>query len=334
MNSEPKHKGHTPLLTDLLRDEADARAYLAEKRWPNGLVCAFQDCGGSEVTAFEVKASIRKNGKHVPSRSLYKCKACGRQFSVTKGTIFEDSKIPLRTWLIVAQRMCVSKKSVSARQIEREFGVTYESAWFMCHRIRYAMTDKNPSLLSGTIEADETYVGGKARGHKKDRMGFPGAVSKGVQAARDRKTPVFGMKERGGKVRAHVIPDVDAYSVLTSIEDSVDMKRTFLMSDEARAYRWIQSKLPYDVIRHKSEYVRGETHTQSIESFWAILKRGLVGTYHHVDAGYLNQYVQEYAFRHNTRHISDGERFNALLGQISGRVDWYLGQQASEREPS
>ena len=156
MNSEPRRKGHTPLLTDVLRDEKDARVFLESKRWPNGVVCAFPDCGGSEVMRFEVKSSTRKNGRTVPARSLFKCKACGRQFSVTKGTIFEDSKIPLRTWLIVAQRMCVSKKSVSARQIEREFGVTYESAWFMCYRIRFAMTDKHPTKLSGTIEADET----------------------------------------------------------------------------------------------------------------------------------------------------------------------------------
>ena len=147
MNSEPKRKGHTPNLTDLLRNEADARAFLESKRWPDGVRCAFEDCGGAEITRFEVKASERKNGRPVPARSLFKCKTCKRQFSVTKGTIFEDSKIPLRTWLIVAQRMCVSKKSVSARQIEREFGVTYESAWFMCHRIRWAMTDRNPEPL-------------------------------------------------------------------------------------------------------------------------------------------------------------------------------------------
>lgn len=107
MNSEPGRKGHKPLLTDILRDEKDARAYLESQRWPNGVVCAFTDCDSSEITPFELKASRRKNGRHVPARSLYKCKACQRQFSVTKGTIFEDSKIPLRIWLIMAQRMCV-----------------------------------------------------------------------------------------------------------------------------------------------------------------------------------------------------------------------------------
>jgi transposase-like protein len=329
MNSEPKRKGHTPLLTDTLRDEADARAFLAKKRWPNGVVCAFEDCGGSEVTPFEVKASVRKNGKHVPARSLYKCKACQRQFSVTKGTIFEDSKIPLRTWLIVAQRMCVSKKSVSARQIEREFGVTYESAWFMCHRIRWAMTDKHPAKLSGTIEADETYVGGKPRGHREHRIGSS-TMSEAIKASWDRKVPVFGIKERGGRIRANVIPKVNTEAVERAMFYGVDRANSRMMTDEHTIYRNVSNLLPHDVIRHKSEYVRGEVHTQGIESFWSILKRGLVGTYHHVDAGYLNQYVQEYAFRHNTRHISDTERFNALLEQISGRLDWYVGKNAGE----
>ena len=170
MNAEPRRKGHTPNLTDLLRTEADARDFLEQKRWPNGVVCPLDNCGSTEITKFEVKASVRKNGRPVPARSLYKCKGCGRQFSVTKGTIFEDWKIPLRTWLIVAQRMVVSKKSVSAHQIEREFGLSYESAWFMCHRIRWAMTDKNPARLHGTIEADETYVGGKVRGNRAQRQ--------------------------------------------------------------------------------------------------------------------------------------------------------------------
>jgi len=334
MNSEPRRKGHTPLLTDLLRNEADARAYLEAKRWPNGVVCAFEDCGGSEVTAFEVKASVRKNGRHVPARSLYKCKACGRQFSVTKGTIFEDSKIPLRTWLIVAQRMCVSKKAVSALQIQREFGVTYESAWFMCHRIRWAMTDKNPTKLKGTIEADETYIGGKPRGTRDQKIRRHKTMSERIKAAWEKKEPVFGIKERDGRIRAMAMGKLTQDKVQRTIFQSIDREASRLMTDEHNYYYGLGKMLPHDVIRHKSEYVRGEVHTQGIESFWAVLKRGLVGTYHHVDAGYLNQYVQEFAFRANTRHISDEERFNFLLSNVEGRVDWYLGMQASEPEPS
>ena len=339
MNSEPKRKGHTPNLTDRLRTEADARAFLESKRWPNGLVCAFEDCGGSDITRMEIAAkTYPRKGKPdrvVPARSLYNCKACRRQFSVTKGTIFEDSKIPLRTWLIVAQRMVVSKKSVSAHQIAREFGVTYEAAWFMCHRIRWAMTDKNPRKLKGTIEADETYVGGKPRGHREHRIKTR-TMSDAITEAWAKKTPVFGIKERGGRIRAQVIPKVNRDAVDRAVWHGVDRDNSRLMTDEHMVYSNIAKMLPHDVIRHKSEYVRGEVHTQGIESFWSILKRGLVGTYHHVDAGYLNQYVQEYAFRHNTRHITDEDRFNVFLAGVGGRLDWYLGKQAkgAEDEPS
>lgn len=282
---------------------------------------------------YEVKASVRKNGRAVPARSLYKCKACGRQFSVTKGTIFEDSKIPLRTWLIVAQRMCVSKKSVSARQIEREFGVTHEAAWFMCHRIRWAMTDKSPMLLTGTIEADETYIGGKPRGHREHRIKSR-TMSEAITESWAKKTPVFGIRERGGRVRAKVIPKVTQQAVERTVFHGVDRANARLMTDDHAVYAHISAMLPHEVIRHKSEYVRGDVHTQGIESFWAVLKRGLVGTYHHVDAGYLPQYVAEYEFRHNTRDITDAERFSALLGQVSGRLDWYVGKQAKGETPS
>jgi len=329
MNSEPEHKGHTPNLTDQLRTEADARAFLEAKRWPNGLACAFEGCDGSEITRFEVKASIRKNGRPVPARSLYKCKACGRQFSVTKGTIFEDSKIPLRTWILVAQRMVVSKKSVSAHQIAREFGITYESAWFMCHRIRWAMTDKNPTLLKGTIEADETYVGGKPRGHPAQRSRDL-TMSERITAAWANKTPVFGIKERGGRVRARVMPKVSQREIERTMFHNIDRQTSRLITDEHALYMHIGKMLPHDVIRHNSEYVRGDIHTQGIESFWAILKRGLIGTYHHVDAGYLAQYVAEYEFRHNTRHITDAQRFSAFLENVSGRLDWYVGKNAGE----
>jgi transposase-like protein len=294
-------------------------------------VCAFDDCGGSEVYRIEVKGKTLKSGRVVGPRHLFKCKACRRQFSVTKGTIFEDSKIPLRTWILVMFRMGSSKKGLSAHQVHREFGISYESAWFMCHRIRYAMTDKNPGKLRGTIEMDETYVGGKPRGHRAKRTGKP--MSDAIKAAWEAKTPVFGIKERGGRVRAHVIPHVSQDAVDRTVFAHIDRDNAHIMTDEHPVYRRLKHSLPHDVIRHKSEYVRGEVHTQGIESFWAVLKRGLVGTYHHVDAGYLNQYVQEFAFRANTRGITDGDRFNALLQNVEGRVDWYLGKQAKVSEP-
>jgi len=155
-------------------------------------------------------------------------------------------------------------------------------------------------------------------------------MSERITEAWANKTPVFGIRERDGRVRARVMKKVSQQEIERTMFHHIDRENSRLMTDEHIIYNRINQLLPHDVIRHKSEYVRGEVHTQGIESFWAILKRGLVGTYHHVDAGYLNQYVQEYAFRHNTRHITDAERFNALLENVSGRLDWYVGKNAGE----
>jgi transposase-like protein len=328
MHSEPKRKGDVLKVTDGTLTEADARAMLERIRWPNGPHCVFSDCGGADAYRIEVKGKTLKSGRKVGPRHLFKCKACRRQFSVTKGTIFEDSKIPLRTWILVMYRMCSSKKGMSAHQVHREFGIAYESAWFMCHRIRYAMRDKNPRKLSGIVEADETYVGGKKRGHPEHLR----ARKDGPQARYANKTTVFGIRERGGRVRASVINKLSRDAVEREVFRNIDRKKSELITDEHLVYRWINEMLPHRIIRHKSEYVRGDVHTQGIESFWAILKRGLIGTYHHVDAGYLAPYVDEFAFRHNTRRITDAERFTSLLGNVEGRVDWYLAKQP--RQPS
>jgi len=340
MHAEPKRRSPLQALTDGTLTEADARTLYEGMRWPDGIVCPLGDCGGSGAYRIQVAGKTLKSGRVVGPRSLYKCKACKRQFSVTKGTIFEDSKIPLRMWLTVMYRMCSSKKGVSARQIGREFGLTPESAWFMCHRVRHAMTEKDPSRLSGVIEADETYVGGKPRGHAEDRRKKNAAIrrERGILYGRggyplmseawDKKTPVFGIKERGGRVRAQAMPKISQRKVQQALWENIQAADSSLMTDEHRYYYGIKALLPHEVIRHKSEYVRGEVHTQGIESFWAILKRGLIGTYHHVDAGYLNQYVQEFAFRANTRTVSDSERFTSLVANVGGRVDWYLGKQA------
>jgi transposase-like protein len=328
MHDESKRKGQLVAITDGTLTESDARAMLERIRFPNGVHCVLPDCGGAEVYRIEVKGSVRKNGKATGVRHLFKCKACRRQFSVTKGTIFEDSKIPLRTWILVMYRMGSSKKGLSAHQVHREFGLSYESAWFMCHRIRYAMTDKNPTRLKGTIEADETYIGGKPRGHLKQRISKHSTMSERKSAAWAKKEAVFGIKERDGRMRAMAMHKPSQRKIQRAIFENVAASTSRLMSDEHNYYRGIDSLLPHDVIRHKSEYVRGDVHTQGIESFWAILKRGLIGTYHHVDAGYLNQYVQEFSFRANTRKIDDRERFTSLLGRVEGRLDWYVGNNA------
>lgn len=331
MQGEPKVKGDLVALQRGVLTEAAAREMLEKIRWPDGVACI--ECGSVEVGRIEAKAKeyTKPDGskRFVPARHLYKCKACKKQFTVTKGTIFEDSKIPLQMWIEVMYRMCSSKKGISAYQIMREYGLSYESAWFMCHRIRWAMTERGGSLLSGTVEADETYVGGKLRGPRK---GIQQTVSRSevIKAAMDKKTPVFGILERGGRVRAGVMLKVTGPATHSALLSNIDLKNSHLMTDEAQVYAAIGKHLPHDVIRHKSEYVRGKVHTNGIEGFWAGLKRQLIGTHHHVDAGYLNMYVQEQAFRYNARTITDKERFTSLLGQVDGRLDWYVGKNAGE----
>ncbi len=324
MNNEPVTKGSMVTVTDGSLTEADARAMLERIRWPEGVRCVFEDCDGTQVYRIDTKGNDGENGKRkVSPRHLFKCKTCRRQFTVTKGTIFEDSHIPLRTWISVMYRMCSSKRGVSAYQIKREYGLSYEAAWFMCHRIRWAMTEKSVTApLTGTVEADETYVGGKLRGHIEVRRATM-TQSERVAAGMKKKTPVFGILERGGRVRAQVMP-ISKAGIQSVLAQNIDTRRARLMTDESALYGGINRHLPHGVIRHASEYVRGETHTNGIESFWSILKRGIIGTYYHVDAGYLNQYVQEFAFRHNTRKGSDFERFATLMKQVDGRLNWYL----------
>jgi transposase-like protein len=329
MHTDSTPKGDLTKLQRGLMNEADARAMLERIRWPNGVACL--ECGSLNVGRVEAKASVRKDGRTVPARHLFKCRDCKKQFSVTKGTIFEDSKIPLQVWITVMYRMCSSKKGISAHQIHREYGLSYESAWFMAHRIRWAMTDKSPTALVGIVEADETYVGGKLRGHREHRITTK-TMSQAVKAGFDKKTQVFGMLERGGRVRAQAMPmngrRISQRDVQATIKANVDASSARLMTDEHDYYFGISKLLPHDVIRHRSEYVRGIVHTNGIEGFWAGLKGQLIGTHHHVDSGYLNMYVQEQAFRYTERKISDGERWAVLMGQVDGRLDWYVGKNA------
>jgi transposase-like protein len=329
MHAESSRKSPLQALTDGTLTEAAARTLYEGMRWPNGIVCPLDECGGSGAWRIQVAGKTLKSGRVVGPRCLYKCKACKRQFSVTKGTIFEDSKIPLRMWLVTMYRMCSSKKGIAARQISRELGISPENAWFMLHRIRFAMTDKNPTPLTGVVEADETYVGGKPRGHAKMRAAKY-TMSERITIAKANKTPVFGMKERGGRIRAQAIPGITQKQVERALFENIDHTRARLMTDEAPYYYWMKQRLPHDVIRHSSTYVRGEVHTQGIESFWATLKRGLTGIHHHVDAGYLNQYVQEFAFRANTRHMSDTERSTSLVKNVGGRLYWYHGKRTAK----
>jgi len=270
--------------------EEDCKAFLVERRWPTGVACP--RCGNAKV--WEVKSR--------PFHWL--CKGCnknGYRFSVITGTIFENTKYPLREWFKVAFLMYHSKKGMSAHQIHRMLGTgSYETAWYMCHRIRVAMQNSAKGQLFGTVEVDETFVGGKAY----NKHGGRGGGGRGGLGSG--KVPVVGAIQRGGKVTARVINTVSAEVLQGFVRQAVSDKVDLIVTDEWIGYRHVKHEFPHAVVRHtKGEYVRGVVHTNSIEGFWSLFKRGIVGNFHHVSRTYMPLYVNEFEFRHNNRDNPD-----------------------------
>jgi len=240
-------------------DEDAARALLEKLRWSNGVACPH--CGSLEAYRLQAKES----SKTPVRKGVWKCKACRKQFTVTVGTIFEDSHIPIHKWLLAINLLCSSKKGMSAHQLHRMLKVSYKSAWFMAHRIRYAMSQSPlAEKLQGTIEADETYIGGKSHG-KRGR----GATN---------KTPVFALVQRGGKVRSFKTERVTGKNLKGMIRDHVNTDST-IMTDEFLAYKGLGKEFAsHQTVNHGSgEYVNGNAHTNTVEGYFSILKRGLTG---------------------------------------------------------
>ena len=292
-------------------DADKAREYLEALRWPQGPVCPH--CGvQGEHYALRGKA-------HRPG--LWKCKDCRKQFSVTIGTIFERSKVPLSKWLLAVHLMCSSKKAISSHQIHRMLGVTYKSAWFMTHRIREAMKSENGGLLGsggGTVEADETYWGNNGKKPRKAR---------GYQ----HKMKVVSLVERDGEKRSIVVRNVNAKS-LRAVLDANVCKSAHLMTDEHAAYTKLGREFAsHGVTRHsKGEYAVGENHSNTVESSFSLLKRGLVGTFHHVGEQHLQRYVTEFDFRWNNRKTTDAERSACLLTNVAGKRLTYRGSSEEQ----
>lgn len=298
----------TNLTDPIFHDDDAARAHLEAQRWPDGPVCPH--CGTHGGTKLEGRA-------HRPGTVQCNNKRCRQQFSVTVGTVFEDSKIGLAKWVLVTHLMSASKKGISAKQVERMIGVTYKTAWFMCHRIRLAMTPatggSGTEPLGGkgkTIEADETYVGGKARNAHK---------SKGTP----KKHPVVALVERGGKVRAKHVADVTAKTVREVIVTQASRKSD-LHTDDSLLYYWLGREFAkHASVNHSAdEYVRGEVTTNTAESFFAIVKRQMYGTHHAVSEAHLQRYINEIAFKWNNREklgVDDWQRANNALKGIAGK---------------
>ena len=260
-------------LAKYFSDEDAARALLEEMRWgKSGAACPH--CGGADPYKLTPKEGSKKPGR----KGLYKCRACRKQFTVTVGTIFEDSHIPISKWLLALHLLASSKKGISAHQLHRNLGISYKGVWFMAMRLRHAMSGDGPmSLMQGTIEMDETYVGAR---HKR-------GTSVGVQARTATRRPVVALVERGsGRVRAFVMERVTADNLRTALTHNVSASAV-IMTDELNAYqRATQGFGDHETVNHgRDEYVRGEAHTNRVEGFFSLLKRGVNGVYQHVSRG-------------------------------------------------
>lgn len=293
-------------------DENKARLYLERIRWPHGPVCPH--CGSND-DHYSLKG--KEDSKTSVRQGVWKCRKCRKQFSVTIGTVFEKSHIPLNKWLLASFLLCSSKKGMSAHQLHRMLNVTYKTAWFMSHRIRYAMDQKGADKFRGIIEADETYVGGK--GHGKRGRGA------------ENKTPVFSLVERNGNVMSTPVNRVTGKNLKSIIRQNVEKSAT-IMTDDFRSYQGLGKEFAFHyVINHGNrEYVRENVHTNTIEGYFSILKRGIIGVYHHVGKHHLHRYLSEFDFRYNGRKIDDADRSVLALCGIEGKRLMYRDSSVKE----
>jgi transposase-like protein len=269
--------------------------YLEALRWPNGVCCV--ECGSTKVSRITREAKSKNKRTR-----LYQCleTLCKHQFSPTAGTIFHDTHLPLRTWFLAIALIVDAKKGMSALQLQRHLPgktkgkkLSYRTVWHLCHRIREAM--KEPmGILKGTVEVDETFVGGKFDPRRKTERGYY-----------PEKVPVVGLVERNGRVRAKKIPATSKPVLIGLIRDHVDPS-AHVMTDQYRAYFDVKKTHRHDIINHsKGEYARGNVHTNTIENFWSLLKRGIIGSYHKVSIKHLDRYLAEFTYRFNRREMQE-----------------------------
>lgn len=308
-------------IASLIASEDLAREFIEFLRWPNGATCPH--CQSVKVY------SIAANSAKKVRKGLYKCGDCKKQFTVTVGTIFEDSRIPLNKWFHAMQLLTSSKKGSSSHQIHRTLGITYKSAWFLTHRIRYAMAEEMPEVkLSGVVEVDETYIGGKAKNMhakvRKEKIQGRGAVN---------KEAVVTLVERGGNVKTTHVAHVTGANLKEVMKKHI-AKEAQIMTDESPSYSFVADEFAsHDSVNHGAgEYVRETAHVNTSESVHAIMKRGVIGVYHHWSEQHLHRYCAEFDFRFNRRKMTDGERLVEAFRKVEGKRLMYR-QTKAKKEP-
>jgi transposase-like protein len=272
-----------PEVSSLFSTDEICRELLVKLRWPSGVKCI--RCSSKKVY-------------DIPTQKKWECGECGYQFSALTQTIFNDTHLPLKTWFMAVLLLVEARKGMSANQIKRTLGISYKTAWYLCHRIRKAMASTDKPMLDGTVEIDETYVGGKFSG------GYSGR-------AKNNKEIVIGIRQRGGDLRFFHAQDVKSGTLAQYIKENVSTDVELLMTDDFGAYpnamkRAGQAATKHKTIKHSSKvYVDGDIHTNTVESAFSLLKRGIMGTWHKISAKHLAAYLEEMEFRFNRRKNPD-----------------------------
>lgn len=276
--------------------------YLEQLRW-----------NGNVISPFDENSKVYKC-----AGNKYKCKNTGKYFNVRTGTMFDDTKMPLQKWYMAIYLVASHKKGISSYQLGRDLNITQKSAWFLLHRIRYAFGHENfQNELGNIVEADETYVGGKEKNkHNNKKVG--GTQGRSVKE----KTAVLGMLERDGNVKAIQVENTKSETIAPILLNNIKVGSK-LMTDEWWGYRGMNAIYDHQIVKHAySEYVRGNVHTNTIEGFWSLFKRGVVGIYHFVSKKHIQQYLNEFSYRYNSRRISDAHRFALVLANSNVRLKY------------
>ncbi|MGI8735173.1 MAG: IS1595 family transposase [Pyrinomonadaceae bacterium] len=287
-------------------DAENCTNFLSQMRWPSGVECP--NCDGREVS-------------YLSTRRLWKCKACKKQFSVKVGSIMEDSPIGLDKWLAAIWLIANAKNGISSCEMARSLGVTQKSAWFVLHRIRKAMQNGSLNKLSGQVEVDETYIGGKARNMHRSALAKRLAKFATPYTGRNQnigKIAVMGLLERHGEVRTMVVGGTKRSHLQSEVLKHVE-EGASVYTDALRSYNQLGEQYIHSVINHAETYVQGQVHTNGIENFWSLLKRSIKGTYVSVEPFHLFRYLDEQSFRFNTRKGTDADRFVKAAAALTGK---------------